>query len=210
MTFRVPLGIAFAIIVVLSAHEGRAQCPFPHPAKAAKFRAEFVQAFYPCSVGPDSCCLQANGMTENGVPSCVPAETFLEANGSQPSSWRWGPKSRGSISITAKGGDVQVSAQLSDVRNAGGVATSNGSLSFLVRVTLFDPMTGMMTVIDAPVTIPFGLASGKGKLKTTFSGLAVPFSGVLTGACTSMELIVPAVVKDPGGAPFATTGFYLP
>jgi hypothetical protein len=202
-----------AIIVVLSALEARAQCPFPHPAKAAKFRAEFVQAFFPCKVGPDSCCLPANGMTESNVPSCVPAETFLEANGSQPSSWLWGPKSRGSISLTAKGGDVQVSVQLSDVHNGSGPATSNGAVSFFVRATLFDPMTGMMTAVDLPLGFPLSVVNGKGKLKSTLSSLAGPYAGlvgVVTGACTSMELIVPAVVRDPGGVPFATTGFFLP
>ena len=213
MTPRVPLGIALAIVVVFSAHATRAQqCPFPHPAKAAKFRAEFVQAFVGCRTDPDSCCNQANAVTESNVPSCLPAESFAENGGSQPTSWIWGPNSHGSVSLAAAGGDVRVSVQLSGVWDGQGPVTANGTFAMVLRATIYDPATGTMTAIDAPMGLSMPVVNGKGKLKATLADADLPpgLSGVLTGPCTSLELVVPGYVRDPNGNPFATVGFFLP
>ncbi len=207
MTLRVPLGIALAIIV-LSAHSSRAECAFPHPAKAKRFRAELVQAFVGCGStfsGPTP-----NAETESGVPSCYPAETFAQFSGSPAHSWTWGPKARGSVALAAAGGDVVVSATLAGARDesTAGLATGNAVLAFVVRSTLVDPMSGGMTVIDFPFAVPFPVGDGKGKIKTALSALPSPLSGGLTGSCRSMEVEYVAL-RDPSGTIFADVGVYL-
>ena len=57
-----------------------------------------MQAFVACGGAEET----PNTTTETGtVPSCYPARTFHENAGSPANGWLWGPKSQGSISLTA-------------------------------------------------------------------------------------------------------------
>lgn len=203
MRLHVPAIIAATFVLVLASSESRAQCPFQHPAKAKKFTTALVQAFVPCD--------EANTTTEGNVPSCAPARTFAELNGTQPTNWFWGPKSSGSVTFAVKGSDIALAASLADIRDFSGRTTSTGQLAFLIRATIADPPANSMTVIDVPVTVAFPLVDGKGKIKTTLSALPNPaLVGVLTGSCTSLELISSAYVRDATSTTFAVSGLYLP
>ncbi len=199
--------LLLAALVACTAEGAHAQCAFQHPFKATAFRSSLVQAFLPCSLVLESCCGKANAETEGGIPSCYPAETFAELSGSQPGSWRWGPKGSGVATVAVKGSEVTLSVSLSGIVNHSVPATGTGHVSVLVRATLADPTSGTMTTVDLPIGFPLLMSGGKAKLKTAL--LANPMLQDLAGPCVSFELVGPPRVADPLSLTFATAGLYL-
>src|SRR6185436_2588581 len=69
---------------------------YEHPAKAAAFKANMVQAFVSCgNTGGNTPNADADG--PGTTPTCYPAQTLNEKAGSPANGWHWGPKSAASI-----------------------------------------------------------------------------------------------------------------
>jgi hypothetical protein len=192
-----------ALAALVHAPYALAECPFPHPARGGKMMASLVQAFVACDF--------PNGGTESNTPSCAPAETYAELNGSDPDSWQWGPNSSGVVRMWPYNGDLALSAALKDVRNSGGVADGTGAVLVLIRMTL-DDANGVMTAVDFPVPVAIEVAHGRGKVKTTLNTIVTqpPYNLGAIGPCSVLELVTPPLVQDPTGALFARAGLFLP
>lgn len=211
-------GFATVAIVIASASVVDAQCAFVHPAKAKRVRASFVQAYFPCAVTCGPVCpgyaRKPNGETREGLPSCVPAETFAQFSGGggplHPDSWMFGPQGAGTITLSVHGDDLAVAVKLQDVRDEeGSRVTATGHLTMIVRATVVDPVGGPMTVFDLPFGFDVPVENGVAKVKTTvFTGL--PWSSLAATSCKSLELVELPFIRDPNGAIFATVGLYLP
>jgi hypothetical protein len=208
MPMRSPTLITVVVGLLLSVGAAHAaSCPFPHPARAATFRASLVQAFVGCSY--DFYGSEPNATTESGIPSCFPAETFNEMAGSPANGWLWGPKSRADVSLKVTDGDLAIGLRVNGVWNSNGPATATGHFSAVLRLTIADPVGGM-TVIDLPVGFPLPLTNGKGTLKTTLdSAIATLVPGWHLPSCSQIEILT-FLVSDPNGSWFATPGVFLP
>lgn len=198
-------------------------CPvaYQHPAKAGKLTSNLVQAFVSCgNPGGNT----PNATTETGtVPTCFPAQTYNEQAGSPSAGWLWGPKSQGSISFkagknkntnilnpTTNAGDLFISIKMSDIRDAGGLITSSGSVATVARATLIDRANSeLMTVIDFPTG--FGITAtspGKIQKKTSATEILNLLNQPALPLCTTIE-VVSVLVKDQPGNAFANLGTFL-
>ena len=200
---------------------------YPHPAKAGKLTSNLVQAFVSCgNPGGNT----PNATTEGGtVPTCFPAETYNEKDGSPGSGWLWGPKSQGTISFKAgknkifpgpgninppDSGDLFIQVKMADIQNAGGPADgSTGNVATVARATLVDRANDeLMTVIDFPTGFPITVdPGGKVKKKTSATEIlnGLPGAQPALPRCTTIE-VVSVLVKDPNGNAFANLGTFLP
>jgi hypothetical protein len=103
VTMKRHLLVTLAAVLALgfTASMARAQCTsIRHPSQAKKFQVSLVQAFVSCGNPGGS---SINAMTEGGIPSCQPVLTFNQANGGEPTGWRFdetpGVSSKGTIKI---------------------------------------------------------------------------------------------------------------
>jgi hypothetical protein len=198
--------VMIAGIVVIGAAVADAQCPFEHPTKAKGFTTSLVQAYYPCTFG-------GNAMTETGVPSCQPPETYRENNGSSANGWSWNEvKSAGTVRVSVIGRsapDYRVKLKLYGVVDAFGPADGEGHFFMIVRATVADPSNGTMTMIDVPVSGMFTVTQGRATHTTTINAMLTAAYGFQLPACTALE-IVDLAISDETGEPFGRVGVFLP
>ncbi|MEB2284442.1 MAG: hypothetical protein B6D46_02860 [Polyangiaceae bacterium UTPRO1] len=197
---------------------------YAHPASAKQIKASLVQAFVSCN-NPGGHI--PNATTETGtVPTCYPAETFHEANGSPALGWTWGAKGKGDITFKAGknkvGGplntdptasDLYISIKMAGIEDNTGPATgANGQVATVARATLIDRAQhalGPMTVIDFPTTFGITATGGKVSKKTSATVILNALSQPALPACTTIE-VVKVLVLDPNNNAFANLGAFLP
>jgi len=197
---------------------------YSHPALAPFVYASLVQAFVTC--GQPVFRQVPNATTENGIPSCYPAETWNQAALSPHLGWLWGPKSHGTISLKAgtnklfgasyplntdpHAGDLYVRVKMSDIRDDTGFADHSGRVYIFTRITLIDRADNqVMTMIDFPFSFPVTAAGGKISVKTSISARLAGLQLPALPSCTTVELLSVSV-RDTNGTEFATLGAYLP
>jgi hypothetical protein len=148
------LAVGFSANYAAAQHTHSSPCGFEHPKQAKQLKSSMVQAHVSCGNPGGNV---PNSMTETGVPTCAPPETFREQNGSAPQGWSWNElNSKGDISIKAaknkrttspffalSGGsndsaDIDIQVKLSGVVDSVGPATGTGNLATLSRATLRD------------------------------------------------------------------------
>ncbi len=165
---------------------GSAPCDVAHGGKSKPVSLSLVQAYFPCDP------MFANSMTEGGVASCAPAETFRENSGSPADGWTWGPSGAGTVRLFPKkaaaclaknssvpaacpGGlnpegdtsDVVMTLKLSGVVDeVDGAANGTGSFAVVVQTTMHDRMNGPLTFFGV-MRSQFTLANGKATVKTS-------------------------------------------
>jgi hypothetical protein len=170
-------------------------------------------------------CHGSNASTDIGIASCKTPITFADLPNAPADSWRWGPKSSGTVSFkpianklfdpmlnpAPNTADVAIRLALNDVRDDHGViAQSNGSASPERRTTFEDRAGGDMTVIDLGLpSFYVPVVGGRARVKTTANALlnVIPAQGL--PGCTVLEL-VNFTVRDENGAPFARLGLFVP
>jgi len=208
------LALAFSASL---ASAGGYVCPvaYQHPKQAKQIKAALTQAFLSCNAPNDT--------TETGtVPTCSPATTYNEGNGSQTGSWLWGPKSKGSITFQAgankvvnilnpaNSADLVIKVKVSDVQDENGPATSNGNIQTVARATIIDRAASvLMTVIDFPTGFGVSASGGKINKKTSATEILNALSQPALPHCSNVE-VVSVLLKDPNGNVFANLGTYLP
>jgi len=197
--------------------------PYEHPAKAASFKANLVQAFVSCN-NPGGAT--PNATTEGGsTPTCYPALTLNQKAGAPTSGWHWGAKAAMSISFKAGknkviGGlntdpnavDLYIQIKGNDIRDGDGalVDGTSGKVSALSRATLIDRAENkLMTVIDFPTQFTVTTSKGKISRKITATAILNNLNNPALPACTTIEL-VQIIVKDENSNPFAVIGQFLP
>jgi hypothetical protein len=212
-----------------------AQCNLvQHPSSARYFKVSLVQAFVSCgNPGGNT----VNAMTEGGVSSCQPVQTFNDKNGGEPSGWRWDPLySYGLVEFKpmpqpaclqvgtslppgCPGGlnpigdtiDLRAKLKLRGIIATDSPlgATGTGTMATVARATLDDRMFGFMTVIDFPAGFPFTLVNGKATMKTSADALLNSILQPGLPPCTTID-VVGIHVLDENGNNFGNLGSYMP
>jgi hypothetical protein len=202
-------------------------CGFNGPGSAKQAQLAVVQAFVSCGNPGGN---PPNAMTETGVPSCSPPQTFREQAGAPATGWSWDERTAaGNVRLkvgannvrhlnvdAAETGDLSVQLKLSGIVDGAGPAEGTGTLSTVFRVTLRDrqgtsPGPGddePMTVIDYPAVFSFDLIAGAAKLKTTLNTLRSGSGELPLPKCTSLELVDVGLL-DTNGDRFGSVGVLL-
>ncbi len=191
------------------------------PAKANKFQATLVQAMTSCTL-PDTA-------TGGGTPACSTVAPLANR-------WAWCEGGSGQVSFKAGPaksaplppsplptgwlpGDIGIKANLKGVCwGASGPAPGTlvgdktapvpGTLQLVGRPTLEDSVIGVVQIIDFPAPVPFGLAFGKGKVKTSVNALLAGLGITSLSTCTVIQPVDVSVLDDLGGR-FGVPGTYL-
>lgn len=193
-----------------------AGAPFPHPYKARKVVASLTQAFVSCNA--------PNAFTETGtVPTCAPAQTFHQADGSPNGGWLWGPRSRGTITFKAAQNrivdplnppgdsvDLTISINIIGIEDENGPSDgSSGSVATVARATIVDRLADqLMTVIDFPTGFGVTTANGAVRARTSATAILNSLSQPALPPCSNVE-VVSVLVKDANGNSFANIGTFL-
>ena len=191
---------------------------FQHPAVAKKVDLPLVQAFVGCNtIGGNV----PNATTETGtVPSCYPAETYDENDGSPAGGWHWGRYGKGMVSLAVRcrdAADVGIKLTMSNIVDGGG-ALVNGDGTFVTaaRLTIMDPDGVPMTTIDLPLSFQFTIVNGVTKFLTSLNAMLTDQSLSSLPNGFSLSLGPSSVldgfleIRDSNGNPFARPGVYLP
>jgi hypothetical protein len=94
------VALAAVLAVGFTASAVRAQCKYEHPKKAGKLQSNLVQAMVSCGNPGGNA---PNAMTEGGVPTCQPPETFNQQAGTPANGWQWNElKAQGKVQFKAK------------------------------------------------------------------------------------------------------------
>lgn len=232
--------LLLALAAALFARVGAAgaQCDFNAVAKARGMTTSLVRAFTRCWITPDGGInVVIDTQTAGGVPACRSVEP--PHLGGDRTHYLFDPRS-GKCTVQTKakiendcavledaGGDplglpagpchvTYVKARCQGIVKSDGWTPINApedtgwSLFALSRLSINDPTSGDITVIDLPLTFMFGdPANGRIKLDgSSAEALATMLVGISDAAlptCTSLE-ISRLAVKDPDGLRFAVMG----
>jgi hypothetical protein len=147
------------------------------------------------------------------VPACAP--------GVPPSSKKLGPRGKGKVKVTVKGGpDIRVTVSIDDVQDASGAPITDPDdlkLSATVRVTDHNcnGVTGSCTSIDSPATLTLTIPCFNGRRTVSTSlntnqELIQQLGGppVEAGKETNIEIIDVTVLD--GANPFLRQGLFVP
>ncbi len=224
--------LALGSVSIASAASVPCAVNYQHPSQAKQIKASLTQAFVSCNNAGGH---TPNATTETGtVPTCYPAETFHEAEGSPAGGWTWGPKSKGTISFKAgknklkanpsdpndpysqntdpNAVDLYIQVKISDIRDNTGLANGfPGAVQTVARATFVDraEQSAPMTVIDFPTGFPVTPSNGKISVKSSASAILDGLNQPALPACTNIE-VVSVLIKDPNGNTFANLGTFLP
>lgn len=191
---------------------------FQHPKVAKKVDLPLVQAFVACNNPGGNV---PNATTETGtVPSCYPAETHDENDGSPPGGWHWGPYGKGMVSFGVRckdAGDVGIKLTMSNiVDGAGALVSGNGTFAIAARLTIMHPGGVPMTTIDVPLSFQFTVVNGVTKFLTSLNAMLTDQAlSPLPNGFSFTLAPSPALdglfeVRDSNANAFARPGIYLP
>ena len=217
-TFYVALAAVMA--VSLTAGYASAQCTINVPAKAKGGKMSFVRNYAEC---PSTQHPSANTTTGGGTAACSPvtAKGLGENPGAgELTDWFFGPKGGCDVKFSYKNeecanlgaeagpcANFKIDAKCKDIHDAGGALeqadlAGPGGLVILAQATINDETNGPLTVIDFPVSAPFGdFKKGGAKLKTTSTAILLQIFEVDAAdlpSCSSVELISMKIMDDLG------------
>jgi hypothetical protein len=154
------------------------------------------------------------------VPSCFPAETHDENEGSLPGGWHWNSANGyGRVQTFARcstAGDVGIKVILYGITDENGVpVTADGTFVLSARLTLTAP-SGAMTTVDLPLSFGFHVINGLTKVVTSLNAMLTdatlpPLPNGTTVEFGPVDLVGGLFeVRDANGTAFARPGIYLP